>query len=62
MEDAIRKAISLGGDSDTMGCIAGAIGEAYYGGVPAVIAEEIQQRIPEEFRKIVEDFYQRYEL
>lgn len=46
VEDAIRKAISLGGDTDTMGCIARAMGEAYYGGVPAEIIEEIVQRIP----------------
>ena len=33
-EDAVRKAISLGGDSDTMAAIAGGIAEAFYGGVP----------------------------
>jgi len=33
-EDAIRKAISLGGDADTMACIAGGIAEAFYDGVP----------------------------
>lgn len=33
-EDAIRNAISLGGDSDTQACIAGAIGEAYYKAIP----------------------------
>ncbi|TFH04665.1 MAG: hypothetical protein E4H09_03280, partial [Spirochaetales bacterium] len=33
-EDAVRNAISLGGDADTQACIAGAIAEAYYGGVP----------------------------
>src|SRR5262249_34361021 len=38
-EDAVRNAISLGGDADTMACIAGAIAEPYYGGVPATIAD-----------------------
>lgn len=33
-EDAVRKAVSLGGDSDTQAAIAGSIAEAYYQGVP----------------------------
>lgn len=36
-EDAVRKAISLGGDADTLACITGAIADAHYGGVPAHI-------------------------
>jgi ADP-ribosylglycohydrolase len=40
-EDAVRKAISLGGDSDTLACMAGGIAQAYYGGVP----EEIGRRV-----------------
>ncbi len=60
VEDAIRKAISLGGDSDTMACIAGAISEAYYGGVPSKIVEEIQQRLPEDLWTVVEACYQRW--
>lgn len=36
-EDAVRNAISLGGDADTMACIAGGIAEAFYGGVPDAI-------------------------
>ena len=38
-EDAVRKAISLGGDADTLACISGAVAEAHYGGVPPHIAE-----------------------
>ena len=34
-EDAVRKAVSLGGDADTLACITGSIAEAYYGQVPA---------------------------
>jgi len=37
-EDAVRQAIALGGDADTQACIAGAIAEAFYGGVPAWLA------------------------
>ena len=39
-EDAVRNAISLGGDADTLACIAGGIAEAYYGGVPEEIARQ----------------------
>ena len=39
-EDAIRNAVSLGGDGDTQACIAGAIAEAYYG-IPEELEEEI---------------------
>lgn len=45
-EDAIRNAVSLGGDSDTLACIAGSIAEAYYGGVPPRIFNEIFPRLP----------------
>jgi ADP-ribosylglycohydrolase len=55
-EDAIRKAISLGGDSDTIACIAGGIAEAFYGGVPEEIAAEGRKRLPREFVQILEDF------
>src|SRR5947199_3521054 len=44
-EDAVRNAISLGGDADTMACIAGAIAEAHYGGVPATITEPVLARL-----------------
>ena len=38
-EDAIRNAISLGGDADTLACITGGVAEAYYGGVPEDLAK-----------------------
>jgi ADP-ribosylglycohydrolase len=56
-EDAVRKAVSLGGDADTLGCITGSIAEAFYGRVPEEIAAETLKRLPEEFRKIIEEFY-----
>ncbi|HEX6387569.1 MAG TPA: ADP-ribosylglycohydrolase family protein [Anaerolineae bacterium] len=61
-EDAIRLAISLGGDSDTMACIAGGIAQAYYGEIPLVIAEGVRQRLPEEFLQIVDEFSATYGL
>jgi ADP-ribosylglycohydrolase len=53
-EDAIRKAVSLGGDSDTLACITGGIAEAYYKGVPRYIAEKVEGRLPVPFKKVLE--------
>lgn len=59
-EDAVRNAVSLGGDADTMACIAGAIAEAYWGEVPAAIANEVRSRLPVEFVEVLERFTARY--
>lgn len=56
-EDAVRKAVSLGGDADTLGCITGSLAEVYYGQVPQDIAAETLKRLPEEFIKIIDKFY-----
>lgn len=53
-ESTIRTAISLGGDTDTLACMAGAIAEAYYGGVPERIRNEVYAIIPDEFKHIIE--------
>ena len=45
-EDAIRNAVSLGGDTDTLGAITGSIAEAFYG-IPAVLLAECRNRIAE---------------
>lgn len=55
-EDAVRLAISLGGDSDTMGCIAGGIAQAYYGKIPLKISDQVKLRLPQEFMLIVDQF------
>jgi ADP-ribosylglycohydrolase len=55
-EEAVRLAVSLGGDADTQACIAGAVAEAFYGGVPEHIASEVWIRLPEEFRSVVRHF------
>ena len=44
-EDVVRTAVSLGGDTDTLACIAGSIAEAYYG-IPKAITEEGLRRLP----------------
>jgi ADP-ribosylglycohydrolase len=59
-EDAIRNAISLGGDADTMACIAGAIAEAYYGGVPAEIATPVLARLDDRLRSVVREFREHF--
>jgi ADP-ribosylglycohydrolase len=47
--------VSLGGDSDTLACIAGSVAEAYYG-VPAFIEQECLLRLDSELRSVVEEF------
>ena len=59
-ESAIRLAISLGGDADTLACIAGSIAEAHYGGVPAAIADEVLGRLSDDLREVTERFRARY--
>jgi ADP-ribosylglycohydrolase len=58
-EDAVRNAVSLGGDADTQACIAGAIAEAYYG-VPEEIVAGTRSRLNEHFRGIIDAFETRY--
>lgn len=62
IESAIRKAISLGGDSDTMACIAGGIAQAHYGSVPAEIERPVRGRLPQEFLEILDRFNDRFGL
>jgi ADP-ribosylglycohydrolase len=59
-ENAIRLAISIGGDSDTIACITGGIAEAYYGTVPENITENVLKILPEELVRIVEEFSIKY--
>lgn len=54
-EDAIRNAISIGGDSDTIGAITGAVAEAYYG-IPNEMIQTARKYVPEDLLKIVDDF------
>ena len=59
-EDAIRKAVSLGGDSDTLACITGGIAQAYYKEISKDILTEVYSRLPDEFISIVERFNNTY--
>ena len=53
-EDAIRKAVSLGGDSDTLACITGGIAEAYYKEIPKYMAERTMRIFPQIFNDVLE--------
>lgn len=59
-EDAIRNAISLGGDSDTLACITGAIAEAYYGPVPPNIFGMVKAVLPKDLWLSTERFCRQY--
>lgn len=55
-EDAIRKAVSIGGDSDTIACITGGIAQAYYNGVPPAIVAKVREILPDELMEVVDRF------
>ena len=55
-EDAIRKAVSLGGDSDTLACITGGIAEAFYKELPLSMVERVTRPFPEIFNKVLDTF------
>lgn len=59
-EDAIRNAVSLGGDADTQAAIAGAVAEAFYGSIPEPILREVSARLKPEFMAILVEFYRRF--
>ena len=58
-EDVIRTAVSLGGDCDTLTCIAGGIAEAFYG-VPTELQAECEARLPSDMRVVLIRFKKRY--
>ena len=57
-ESAIRIAVSLGGDSDTLACITGGIAEAYYGEIPDAIYKKAVEMLPSEFIHVLKVFEQ----
>lgn len=54
-EDVIRTAVSLGGDCDTLTCIAGSIAEGFYG-IPEELKQECRNRLPEELRNVLDQY------
>ena len=59
-EDCIRKAISIGGDSDTIACMAGGIAHAFYGSIPEKIKQETYARLDEPLTEVVFRFCEKY--
>ncbi|MHA1727672.1 MAG: ADP-ribosylglycohydrolase family protein [Promethearchaeota archaeon] len=59
-EHSIRLALSLGGDSDTIGCMNGGIAQAYYGGVPEEIKESAFTYLDNKLMKIVKEFCEKF--
>lgn len=57
-EDSIRKAISIGEDTDTIACMVGSISEQFYG-IPEEIKNEIKEYIPDYFNDILNKFNER---
>jgi len=59
-EDSIRKAIYIGGDSDTLACINGSIAEAFCGGISKDITKEIYARLDDKLLGVLNNFLQKY--
>lgn len=61
-EDAIRKAVSLGGDGDTLVCMTGGIAQAYYTHIPNRIIRETRSRLDTSLLDIVDAFNKKYDI
>jgi ADP-ribosylglycohydrolase len=61
-EDAVRRAVIMGGDSDTIAAMAGSIAEAYYKGVPTKLRSVAFLLLPLSMRKTISHFRQEYNL
>jgi ADP-ribosylglycohydrolase len=61
-EDGIRKAVSLGGDSDTLSCITGGIAHAYYKSIPPEISRRVRELLPVDLLSVLDNFSDRYSL
>ncbi|HEV2214843.1 MAG TPA: ADP-ribosylglycohydrolase family protein, partial [Terracidiphilus sp.] len=61
-EDAVRNAISLGGDADTLACITGGVAEAFYGGIPEDLAQQAMARVDDQLAATIRQFRKRFGL
>lgn len=62
VEDAIRLAVSLGGDTDTMAAIAGGIALAYYQELPKYIYENVKKHLDEHLWNVLKTFEEKYQV
>ena len=58
----MRLAVSLGGDSDTLACIAGGIAQAYYGALPPALVARAMPLLDDGLRHTAEDFSRRFSV
>ena len=58
--DAIKNAIALGGDADTMACIAGGIAQAYYKKIPSDIVLEVRKKLTKDLLSVMDRFHEKY--
>ena len=58
---AIRLAVSLGGDSDTLACITGGIAHAYYGTIDRIITDHIYHKLDSYLSQITNDFCSKFD-
>ena len=61
-EHAIRLAVSIGGDSDTIASITGAISEAFYKKIPEEIKEKVIKQLPDDLLNVLLTFTEKYQL
>jgi ADP-ribosylglycohydrolase len=59
-EDAVRKAISIGGDADTLAAITGGIAQAFYGEIPAKILAAAMGLLDEDLKRVINAFSDKY--
>jgi ADP-ribosylglycohydrolase len=59
-ESTVRNAISLGGDADTMACIAGGIAQAYFKKLPAKIAIAVREKLTDDLLVVADQFNQKF--
>ena len=62
LEDAVRNAVSIGGDSDTIACIAGSVAHAFYGTVSDEIRQGVFRILDDPLKEIVHAFCKRYSV
>jgi ADP-ribosylglycohydrolase len=61
-ESAIRKAISIGGDSDTIACIAGSVAHAFYKVIPKPIYDKCMMKLDSGLKKTINEFVKKYNV
>jgi ADP-ribosylglycohydrolase len=61
-EDTIRSAISIGGDSDTIACMAGGIAEAFYGGINQNFIKFAKAHLDHDLLNVITEFYDTYKI